>query len=256
MQSPPIPEPPTYPPMPLEIPLDIPHPSAPMPGVNSYIGLYNVLPLNVGIRLSSGEMDPLLVSGTRIPCESKSKAYKFDPTRPLTLTVFQGNNPRANDNQEIGMTAFRMEVSKMKDSRFYLCLSVDENNLVQALYKYHKKDEWMPCPPLEARGGLVLDDDMVEQLRIKQKRLEESNKLYTDWIFLLNEVKDIIGKTSSYSSHPSFNPELRSTWSNDIMRMDKDKGKEVFVVTVEMLEEIRSLYEQINQYMSLFTTQD
>ena len=227
-----------------------------MPGPGNYIGLYNVLPLNVGIRLSSGEMDPLLVSGTRIPCESKSKAYKFDPTRPLTLTVFQGNNPRANDNQEIGMTSFRMDLSKMNDTRFYLCLRVDENNLVQALFKYHKKDEWMPCPPLEEKGGLVLDDNMVEQLRIKQKQLEESNRLYIDWISLLNEVKDIIGKTSSYSNHPSFNPELRSTWDNDILRMDKDKGKDEFVVTVEMLEEIRSLYGQIAQYMNLFMTQD
>lgn len=94
--------------------------------------LLDVVPLNLGTDVQSGEMDIIVKKNTSIPIQkSKGYATASDNQKSISFKVFEGERVMAADNHKLGEIVLHdLEKAPKGELKFEAIFRIDENGIL------------------------------------------------------------------------------------------------------------------------------
>lgn len=130
------------------------------------VKLWDMIPLSLGIELRNGQMETIIKAGKHIPAKSEPWLFTThrDGQERIRFRIFQGQRPRAKDNDPIGEVVFDLTTPRPKgEHRIECTFMVNAEGILSVQARDADTDE----PPVEKKF------DRIYQLSVEEKEAIE-----------------------------------------------------------------------------------
>ena len=161
------------------------------------IVLLDVTPLNVGIETLGQVMTTMIESNTTIPCK-KTEVFSTaaDNQTEVTIRVFQGNRPMANQNKQIGIFNLTgIAPARRGVPQIEVSFDIDANGIlkVSAKDKATGKEQEIR---IEASSGLSKEE--IERMKAEAEANADADKKERERIDKVNQADSMIFQTENF----------------------------------------------------------
>lgn len=202
--------------------------------------LLDVTPLNLGIETLGGVMTTMIEANTTIPCKKEETFTTAVDNQPaITVSVFQGQRPMAQDNKHLGL--FNLEgimPSPRGIPQILVTFELDANGLLTVTAK-DKATEKEQKITIESKQGL--SDSEIERIKKEAEQFADEDKKRRDEADTINKGDSIV-----FSQEKMLNEmgDKLSDEEKDTIQGLIDKMKQA--VSDKKLDEINSIEQEIN----------